>query len=342
MTVYRIYIYDNIQLNDVLKELYGIIESHNLQHISVKKSYYHGFHLAVRDNRHYKTLSDFCSRVNILDTTNINYERIKKQIKMISQTEESPHSNFPLKKNGTIVVTEDNFLSPGRQVLSAQDVEKIEELETIFLSKIYSRWVDLTVAQQNIRLRNLWIYFASMHRLGVTSGYLAFKSNIEYFKEEIKDLSEPKRNYILNKIQETEEESALNNTSISEILTNKDFFKDEGIKFIEKVTYLVKKAIQKKSVNLTAMYYPDDFFDRHEHWSNFHDKFYHEVKFVKNYHSDTFVAYRLIIGILYSILPELNVSNLRKEKISGLVANKVETEKETNWKEVFSNAADLS
>lgn len=342
MTVYRIYIYDNIQLNAVLRELYGIIDSHNLRNVSVKKSYYHGFHLAVRDNNHYKVLSDFCTRVDVPNIANINYERIEKQIKMISQTEESPHRNLPLRKNGTIVVTEDNFLSPGRQVLSTQDVEKIEELETIFLSKVYSRWVDLTVEQQNIRLRNLWIYFASMHRLGVTSGYLAFKSNIEYFKEEIKDLNECKRNYILNKIQESAEYSALDTTSISEILTNKDLFKDEGIKFIEKVTYLVKNAIQNKSVNLKAMYYPDDFFDRHVHWSNFHDKFYHESKFVQNYHSDSFVTYRLIIGILYSILPELNVSNLRKEKISGLVANKVETEKGTNWKEVFSNAANLS
>lgn len=83
------------------------------------------------------------------------------------------------------------------------------------------------------------------------------------------------------------------------------------------------------------MYHADDFFERHKHWSEFHQLFCSNQILITHYHQSDFLIYRLVLGVIYSILPELGVSNLRKEKITNIVSKLVEDYYGINWRTVL-------
>lgn len=336
MVVYRIYDYLPEDLNRIEKEILELVFKHQLKHISIKKSYYKGFHLAIKDLSRMDIISNYLNRVKIKHLKEIDYNYISSQIQFISKLEESELLNLPLYKHGEVIKSDNNILYPGKRIFSKEYTTKIEELETSFLSKIFPLWLTYSEDCQNILLRNIWIYFASKHRYGVEAGYLAFKSNFEYFKEELKDIDSKQKQRILMYLASSCEEN--DEDTMEKILNSNNYIYQQGKEFVLQIEEIVKDALKRGKVKIDNMYFPDDFFERHQHWSKFHDSFYHEHNFLKQYHSTSFLTYRLVIGVLYSILPELHVSNLRKEKVSGLVVNKIEGETGVTWEKVFKDA----
>lgn len=337
MTTYRIYTYSSDEMKLLQKNVYGFINEMSLRYISVKKSYYKGFHLAILDKLDSEVLADFISKLKLSRNIQVDYKHIEEQIKLISKTEESNWQNLPLIQQGTIIKNNDQILYPGRQIFQTQILTQIEQLETKFISKIFNEWIKKEPNEQNIAIRDLWLLFASKYNKGVSVGYLAFRSNFEYFKEEIKDLTPVKQEYLIRKITPNEKECELDTESIKQVLSKQSNFQVEGEKFIDQIIKVVRKSVEQNMVDTSGIYFPDDFFDRHEHWSEFHEMFYRDKKFITEYHKADFLVYRLVLGVLYSILPELSISNLRKEKISGMVANKVEEEMKVNWRGIFAN-----
>ncbi len=337
--IYRFYSYYPNEINQLLARIVDYAAQQKIYDFSCKKSYMKGFHLAVKTSKK-SAINDFLKKVTLSQAdTDINYKRVQQQIEIISRFEESELINFPLERQGEIKITnKETFLYPAKQIFPLSFVKRIEEYETKLLINSFNEWKNFNVEEQNEAIAKLFLLFAKRNRFGIKYGYLAFKSNSEYFHEQLKDLSEKNQEKLENYLnQYSNTELALKDNFASFLkLKNYSGTLQHFEIFLDEINDLVNEVVVHHDIDFTKMYHADDFFERHLHWSEFHGAFYSNQVLVNLYHQPEFLSYRLSIGILYSILPELGISNLRKEKITCLVSMIVEDYFQSDWKQLLN------
>lgn len=336
--IIRCYLYNTQKLNKMLQSIFMFLKKNNIKDISVKKSYLYGYHIAIKIHNSNQELISFVEKnyINYTDK-NIDYIKIAKLINATSQMEETIQNCLPLKEDGTITFSsEDELLLPKKNIFDDKLVDRIEHLQTKYLIDIYSLWIKMSEDEQNYQIANLFFFLADLNPKGIKFGYLGARSNYEYFKEQLKDYNNPRVNqwkfYITNR----------NNCDKNFIKNGVEKYKLKKIcnykndqKFIYDLLELFRWGIKENLVKTDNLYTAKTFFQRHSHSSEFHKLYYKDQEFIDQYESNGFILYRLLLSSIYSILPEFNISSLRKQKITGLVSESVEKYFNINYKDVY-------
>ncbi|MBF8807626.1 MAG: hypothetical protein IC227_03610 [Enterococcus lacertideformus] len=192
--------------------------------LSCKKSYMNGYHLAVKIDEGSK-LNIFLKKIKLCESDDgLNFAKIEKQIKIISKFEESQESNLPLKRQGEIVITEsDQPIYPAKQIYLSLVVEKIEEAETRLLMNIISDWEKLNEQEQNVLIEKLFLIFGIRNKYGLKYSYLAFKSNVEYFKDQLLDFTDRNRKKVLEYIEGFTTEETVSKEEIKNLIESSEY-----------------------------------------------------------------------------------------------------------------------
>ncbi|WNS43479.1 hypothetical protein [Paenibacillus sp. MMS20-IR301] len=339
LTTIKCFLYDNIRLNTFLKEIFNYLSIHECPGVSLKKGYAQGFHISIRIEEENEPFIDFIKEQYILYTAPgaVDYEKAERLIKAVARMEENGEVMLPLLQDGSLLISGDLNFSPRKKVYSIQTQAAIEKIQTEFLTGIYAYWSNIDENQQNYIMAYLFMLLGSYSPDGLKSGYLAMRSNYEYFVEQLKDIGhEDKRKEWKHYISfRNEQDLYFIQNGVADFFEKKCPVEKEAEKYLEKLRELLRDSYNNGGVNTQALYSAATFFERHEHSSSFHQLFYKNNEFLENYEEKNFTLYRLILGEIYSLFPELNMSNLRKQKITGLTAEAVEAYYKISWKDVY-------
>jgi hypothetical protein len=339
LTTIKCFLYDNRRLNAFLKEIFNYISINESPGTSIKKGYAQGFHISIRTEEANKAFIDFINKEYILYVSPeaVDYEKAERLIKAVARMEENEEVMLPLLQDGSLIISRELNFSPRKKVYSIQTQAAIEKIQTEFLSAIYAYWSTIDENQQNYIMANLFMMLGSYSPNGLKSGYLAMRSNYEYFVEQLKDIGHKDKHREWKHYVEFRNEQDLYfiHKGVADFFDKKCQIEKEAENYLEQLRGLLRNSYDKGEINTRNLYSASTFFQRHEHSSSFHKLFYNNDEFLKNYEEKAFTLYRLILGELYSLFPELNMSNLRKQKITGLTAEAVEAYYKISWKDVY-------
>lgn len=346
MRVLRCYLYDSDKTHLFLSYLINYINENKIQDITIQKGYARGYHIEIAypKEKYYEEMESYIKVFLEEHKTSFDentYTKFEKSIKTIQKLEESTCEITPLYLDGEMVIEPDGFFQRRKELNSNRVTLEIERLKTKFLCTVYEKWNSLTQEYKNIELSKMFFITSNMNPEGIRVGYLSLRSNYEYFKQQLLEVSNKEKSYQwMTFIQyRSENEKKFIEEGVNEFL--KDQYESELIfSKLKELIYSTKSifsgAFETNELYTTNMYMADDFFDRHTSASDFHQTFYTNKEFVKQYHNKQFIVYRYIISTLYSLLPMLNISPLEKQKVTGIVAESVEFKYNMTWKDIYN------
>lgn len=334
MKIIRIYQYDTNKLNLIKEKIFYECNIRAIGIEGLRKNYYQGFNIALRIQDEFESpilnmlkgfkneITEFDKKINEKDMN-----KIASLIKTIVKMEENKVNCFPLRDNGEIVVNNfDEDLYPGEVILPLIIRKQIDKIQFHLATKYFKANKSYSEDDIDFLLAKMFVYFSSLGKGGIASGYLSLKSNAEYFKEQLKDVNDYttreklyKTVYILNEKLLCSIDNFNGNLLLSEEGMTK-YFRE----YVNKVARTIFNA-NINDFNIKGMYFPDDFFDRHSHWSSFHEKNYRDSEMLKLYKTENFIKYRICMGVFYGLLPDLDLSNIRKERITVIATKLAET-----------------
>ena len=275
----------------------------------------------------------------------IEREKIIRQIKENSLLEKTKENYF-LHEDGEICIT-----TTGKTNKIQEDPtyvneikEKVDKLKMKLLAACVAEgYFEKNEGEQNVLLTKLYLNLTLLFNGKMEFGYLSLKSNIIYFNAQLAALkgkvSEIKLNkyYSLANELSSFEEKFVNEKMELFLSENKNL---EFKKNIEKLYSLFILAFQNKKLNTTDISNGDRFFENSEYLSEvpeFHKKFFSNQDFLNAYKSENFIAYKYTVDAIYQLMPLLNVSPVRKQKITKMVSDKVEKNFNITWEDSYNN-----
>lgn len=346
MRVLRCYLYDNNKSRLLFKYLIKYINENKLEDITIEKGYERGLHIEITypEERNYEGMERYIE--TFLDKhkqiyNDLDYAKFEKYIRTISSLEEANCEIIPLYKDGELVIEPQGTFQKKKELNSFRVTLEIERLKTKFLCSVYEKWNTLTEEEKNIELTKMFFITSNMNPEGIRVGYLSLRSNYEYFKHQLLDVKDKyKVDKWTNFIQyRSEKEQQFIKEGVNEFL--KGAFDSELIfsklnQFIYEIKDIFSKSFESGELYIKNMYMADDFFERHDSASDFHNTFYSNKNFVKQYHNKGFIVYRYIISTLYALMTLLNISPLERQKVTGMVAESVESKYNITWQDVYN------
>ncbi|MFU1793967.1 hypothetical protein ACM1RC_08875 [Paenibacillus azoreducens] len=343
------FLYDNDALNQLIRKTVAFLNENDIRDVIIQKDWVQGFHLNLTwaaaenvmglENHISSLLSGNDSRYGEQD-----YERFEVMMETLKKMEGYQGEVLPLMKDGSVLnVTSAEVLK--KNPLCGPHINlQVEKLKTEILRRIYLDWTEYSLEQQNMEITKVFFITSQLSPGGIRYGYLSLRSNFEYFKQQLTELKNKDRAAAyytsIHSRTEAEQEFIQNGVAefLNEVYDNEPFFNNMR-DLIQRLQHVYSEAFEAGELYVKEMHFGDDFLDRHPNASEFHKAFFTNPEFLKQYRSKEFIVYRFIASTIYSLLPLLSISPIRKQKITGMVADSVESHFSTNWLEVYNDMA---
>lgn len=340
------YLYDSQATALLIRAILSFVQTSSLENIILQKSWVFGFHLKVTlensnaDHQLEELIRRHAARYS-RERTEDDYVKYERMVNKLALMEEYAGLFLPLRRDGEITVEEVSSLAHGNPLCSASVNYSIELLKSRLIADIYETWMGLPAGNQNVEAAKMFFITGSNSPGGLKVGYLSLRSNFEYFKAQLtgfrKDEAvESRIHEALHGRTDAESEFVTNGVrSFSEGRFEREFIFGRLRIFIGSVWTILEQAYEQGELVYDKLHYGEDFFERHDQVSAFHQTFFSNTEFLEHYHDKGFVIYRFVAAVLYSLMPMLEISPLRRQRITGLVAESVESGYSMDWKDAY-------
>lgn len=213
---------------------------------------------------------------------------------------------------------------------------KNEKLFLNFYSKIFeaiaqfiqeSEYWNRKTTEQDYLICQILDTVASVHKDGITHGYLSFYSNYLYYLSQIKSIAS---NETFLKIQ----------NKITHVDNLDKIFVNREVTIIKNLYDVLQEEIKMLSENQQELDFsvlpnPYTFFKNSSvnlEYSKFHQTVFNNKLLLRRYTKDSFFYfYRIVMGIFFKILPLLGISMNRRNRIIFLAVEQIEKYFGINW-----------
>lgn len=197
---------------------------------------------------------------------------------------------------------------------------------------------DTPKESQDYTIMGIFNAVACLNRLGIGHGYLSFLSNLKYFTSQI------------TAIYKKEQSDTIKRELFSIPQNYKNYIKDDTSPNIDNLFYkYVKMAYVYLEENCKQLIFselpqPENFFQNSNiplKYSHFHKCFYNNPLLIRKYKRYDFLIYRIVMGTTFSLLPLLQVSLLRRNKIININSKKIQRYYYITWKTQFLESVSI-
>ncbi|MFC3932885.1 hypothetical protein ACVR0S_07455 [Streptococcus dentapri] len=212
---------------------------------------------------------------------------------------------------------------------------KNEKLLLNFYSKIFdtiaqfiqeSEYWNRPTAEQIYLICQILNTVASVHKDGITHGYLSFYSNYLYYLSQLKSIAS---NELFLKIQ----------NRITYVNNLDKIFVNSEVTIIKNLYDVLKEEIKilsenQQELDFSVLPNPYTFFKNSSvnlEYSQFHQTVFSNKLLLHRYTKDSFYYYRIVMGIFFKILPLLGISMNRRNRIIFLSVEQIEKYFGINW-----------
>ncbi|MWV45654.1 hypothetical protein GRF59_18740 [Paenibacillus sp. HJL G12] len=342
------FLYDSEAAALLIQSLIRYIHAGSLKNVILQKGWAHGFHiktiipLSETDEGLEQTIRRTAERYAKERSTE-EYEKYEQMLHKLARMEAYSGDYLPLYRDGEVIVEEVDQLTSGNPLCSARINYGIELLKSQLFTDIYEEWKRLSEDKQNVECAKMFLITGSGSPGGLQVGYLSLRSNFEYFKTQLDEMKmeaavERKiRDALMSRTQVEKQFITEGVQKFSKGQYEREFmFERLGI-FIRSLTSMLGQAYDDGELKEEKLAHGDDFFERHDQVSDFHQTFYSNPQFLQHYHDRGFIVYRFVASALYSLMPMLGISPLRRQRITGLVAECVECGFDMDWQDAYRN-----
>ncbi|MGT2834945.1 hypothetical protein ACVRZC_06290 [Streptococcus hyointestinalis] len=331
--------------NKLIIEIYSLLNEKKLSNIWIKKSIQRGHHIEIYS----PNLSDLKELESFLAKSLKNYapvtieeSKLKKQIMTVSSVENT-EADLDIQPDGTLLLEEIKTSTEGSSLSSPKTVLAVEEKKMeliLYLEKI--GFFNKSESQQNILLTKLFLNLGLLFNNNLKMGYLSMKSNILFFNLQLQSLKDTKyqENYehyyhLVNSLS-SDEQIFIHENIETFLEENEDsYFKV----FVEELYQFFTDELEKGHLYYQNMSDAESFLQwarENGQLTEFHKNFFTNRDFLSQHSSIPFALYRYTVDVLYQIVPLLNVNPLRKQKITKMVCDKVETGYDITWEDSYA------
>ncbi|PER42601.1 hypothetical protein COL26_21600 [Bacillus thuringiensis] len=342
----NVYMYNKEFSKATQMKIYKYITSKQLKKVIVQRSIQNGHHISVifwekEDQREFIEYMENIIKGYLPET--IDKEKLRKKIQVVSRMEEVyPQTN--IRDDGAIESFESNKIPTFKinPIYSNDVFEEVELIKTKLMIEFNrNSFFKMDQDEQNIMVAQLYLNAGLLHKSGLKFGYLSLKSNILLFEEQLKSIKEKIDPEKYKKYWElvfnmTELEHEFIEHGLAKFFdTNKSgFFR----KYIHELNNLFLVNISKNTLDQQNISSGEKFFENGQHLKEipeFHNTFFNNKYFLNEYKSEHFISYKYVMDTLYQLMLLLNISPIRKQKITKIASDAVEAYYQTNWKEVY-------
>lgn len=346
-----VFINDLAFSNSLIIKIYSFLNNKAIKEIWVKKSIQRGHHLELFSlNKEYlKTMEDFIvGELSSYSPVNVPEMKLKKQIMSVAAAENT-EADLNIQPDGTILFEEVEELYQDKVRLNSYETELVVEKKKmeliLYLESI--GFFNEPENQQNILLVKLFLNLGLLFNNNLKMGYLSMKSNILFFNlqlEKLKGTMSPEKykryHHLVNFLDETEQSYINENIEIFLNENKSSFYKQ----FVEELYQFFSDEFEKGNLYYENLSDAESFVQKsrkNRQITDFHKKFFTNQAFLSHHASEPFVIYRYTVDVLYQIMPLLNVNPLRKQKITKMVSDKVETGYDMTWEDSYADMQEL-
>ncbi|MEI4529375.1 hypothetical protein [Priestia megaterium] len=343
----RFFIYDSKKLNSLLDSFYETVAFEGFEDLVIRKGWVNGYHIEIllstfNDRLIEKLKSLFINQVELQamsDRMKQKYSIILEKVKML---EEYKGDIYPFYNEGDCIedfvdtnYLTDSFKSEGSVAWN------LAQKRTLFIINSKKEWNHFSkeIKQENILKMALWIAYIYPDK--IQKGGLSFRSNFEYFKQQLKEdsLNSTRLKWLEYVIERDEKDKRIINTILDDVEEWQSgrqtaYFKNY-ILYIESIKEILQVAAKENKLFINELYTADDFFERVQNPSEFHELFYKEKSIKSLYNKEKFIIHRYLLTYLYSLFPLLQISVLEKQKVLGMAAEAIENYSKMNWKSFY-------
>ncbi|MEK3901440.1 MULTISPECIES: hypothetical protein [unclassified Paenibacillus] len=341
------YLYDSKAVALLVRSILSFVQTSKLENLILQKSWVYGFHLKVtldasNANPQLEELIRRHAARYSRERSEEEYVKYERMVNKLALMEEYSGTFLPLRRDGEVTVEEGSMLTHGNPLCSARVNYSIELLKSRLIADIYESWAELPEDRQNVEAAKMFFITGSHSPGGLKIGYLSLRSNFEYFKTQLAEFRkdeqmESRIHKALHGRTDTEKEFIAGGVqSFTEGRFEREFIFGRLRIFISSLWTILEQAYERGELVHDKLYYGDDFFERHDQVSAFHQTFFSNPDFLKHYHDKGFVVYRFVAAVLYSLMPMLEISPMRKQRITGVASESVESGYGMDWKDAYS------
>ncbi|WP_394514305.1 hypothetical protein [Priestia aryabhattai] len=343
----RFFIYDSKKLNSLLDSFYEMVALEGFEDLVIRKGWVNGYHIEIllstsNDRLIKKLKSLFINQVELQLMSDLMKQKYSIILEKVKLLEEYKGDIYPLYYEGDYLedfvdtnYLADSFRSEGSVAWN------LAQKRTLFIINSKKEWnlFSKEIKQENLLKMALWIAYIYPDK--IQKGGLSFRSNFEYFKQQLKDDSQNsmKLKWLKYVIERDKNETRVMNTILDDIEEWKRggqtaYFQNYII-YIDSIKEILQLAVKENKLFINELYTADDFFERVQNPSEFHEMFYKEKAIKSLYNKEKFIIHRYLLTCLYSLLPLLQISVLEKQKVLGMAAEAIENYSQMSWKSFY-------
>ncbi|MFF2911963.1 hypothetical protein [Paenibacillus sp. NPDC057934] len=346
MRTINCYLYDNEAITFLLQGVIRFVQARRLMNVIFQRSWTHGFHMKISfpaaeaDNGLESVIRRLAERYS-RPRPRTEYEDYENILHKLAQLEGYSGDYLPLRIDGEVTVEEEKEFQHNNAIGSFRMNYEIELLKSQLLVDLFDTWTALSAERQNIECAKIFLINVNRSAGGLRYGYLSLRANLEYIKGQM-ELSSKQTgaewSIWENLFSRTEEEQQFIQVGLRRFAEGKyerEFIFSRLQIFIDCLLTILNQAFEEGEVTLQKLLESSDFIQRYDALNDFHLIYHSLADFQKHCHDKGFIIYRMIDSILYSLISLLQVSAVRKQRISGLVAETVEQGLSLNWREAY-------
>lgn len=341
-----VFINDLAFSNKLIIKVYRLLNEKAIKDIWLKKSIQRGHHLELFsfEREHLKIMEEFIvGELEEYSPVDISERKLKKQIRSVANAE-NVEANIDIQLDGTVLLEEVEEQDSQKVRLNSFETELAVEKKKMELI-LYLEGLGFfreNENQQNILLTKLFMNLGLLFNNNLKMGYLSMKSNILFFNLQLEkmkskmSLEKYKQYYRLVNFLDVIEQNFINEGIENFLIENESsFFKY----FVEDLYQFFTDELEKGNLYYKNLSDAESFVQKSKEngqITDFHKQFFTNQNFLSHHSSLPFVIYRYTVDVLYQVMPLLNVNPLRKQKITKMVSDKVETGYDMTWEDSYA------
>lgn len=199
-----------------------------------------------------------------------------------------------------------------------------------------ARYWEKTVDEQNIFIERLLLTVTKQHKDGISHGYLSYYSNYVYYLSQVKSVSN-KEQY-----KTIERKIKVLSPRESEEISSELIVFEELSSVLQELSRSMLNNLDIISQGVLPS--PNNFFDNSLvkiDYSDFHKEVFSNEILIKRYMRKSFIVYRVLMVILFSLLPTLSIDLNRRNHILYLLVSHVEFYYGTDWRKQINESLEL-
>ncbi|WP_189026414.1 hypothetical protein [Paenibacillus albidus] len=339
------YLYDSEATAFLLQGVIRYVHARRLMNVILQKSWTFGFHVKISfpaaeaDNGLEPVIRRLAERYG-KPRERREYAAYEEILHKLAVLENYTEAYLPLFKDGTVTAEETEGLLHGNTLGSSRVNYEIELLKSQLLVDLYDTWGELPEDRQNIECAKMFMITVNRSPGGIKFGYLSLRSNFEYFisRMEVTGKKEENKRRIWEALfSRTEEEQQFILQGVKRFAEgryDREFIFGRLQIFVDCLLSVLSQGYDEGEIKAERLRTGGDFLQRYDALNDFHWTF-HSPSELQKHQEKNFILYRIIDSVLYALMSLLQVTSVRKQHISGLVAECVEQGFSMNWRDSY-------